>query len=319
MGRIGKRCELIVPAIRVIVWADGNLFSSLWPHFDVWQKKGVLEVVALARIQNNKVVFSYGQKYSGGVSCQGVFLPVDMGYLPARKWFIQAGIPEDRVWDARVVKATRMDWRRFFKEGIVFCPLDNIFPLFFSDTLRVPYLREYQNATQKIILGRKSYIEQGMIEGGGEIRIGDFTSISWDTVFELGLNGGHDYHSIATYDAKYLDWSSSEEVPEQCESQIVIGSDVWIARGVKIKAAGKRPLTIGDGAVIAADSVVVKDVPPFAIVGGNPAKFIKWRFSEDERQALLHVCWWNWQIEKIYQHYHLFADPRKFLEKALTP
>lgn len=305
-------------AIKIAVWADGNLFSTLWPYFEAWQEKGILDVVALAHMKDGRVVFSTKkQTYSGGVSCHGIFLPEDRGFFLAKQVFVQAGIPANRVWDARIVRAASMDWQLFLSDKVVSCPLNNIFPLFFSDTLRVPYIREYQNATQKITLGRKTYIEQGRVEGSGEICVGDFTSISWGTVYELGLNGGHDYHTTSTFDEKYLDWPPEEAAAEPSKSRIVIGSDVWIARGASLKAAGKKPLVIGDGAVIAADSVVVKNVPPFAIVGGNPARFIKWRFSEDVRKALLHVGWWHWPIEKIHQYYHLFAKPEEFLEKAM--
>jgi hypothetical protein len=70
----------------------------------------------------------------------------------------------------------------------------------------------------------------------------------------------------------------------------VIGNDVWIGQDVSIL----RGLTIGDGAVIAASAVVTKDVPPFAIVGGNPARFIRWRFQPDIIEALTELRWWRY-------------------------
>lgn len=75
----------------------------------------------------------------------------------------------------------------------------------------------------------------------------------------------------------------------------IIGNDVWIGHNATIMAG----VTIGDGAIIAANSTVVKDVEPYSIVGGNPAKEIKKRFSEDEIARLLDLKWWNWPIEKI--------------------
>ena len=74
-----------------------------------------------------------------------------------------------------------------------------------------------------------------------------------------------------------------------------IGNDVWIGKNVLIKGG----ITIGDGAIIGMGSVVTKDVPPYAIVGGNPAKIIRFRFSDDQIQKLLKIKWWNWPIEEI--------------------
>lgn len=70
---------------------------------------------------------------------------------------------------------------------------------------------------------------------------------------------------------------------------------------------------IGDGAIIASDSVVVSDVPPFAIVGGNPAKIIKYRFSNDIINKLLKIKWWDWEIEKIQLNFRYFHDPEIFV------
>ena len=76
---------------------------------------------------------------------------------------------------------------------------------------------------------------------------------------------------------------------EHRKPQPAIGNDVWIARGAIVL----RGVTIGDGAVIAAGSVVTKDVPPFAIVAGNPARLLRYRFGEEDIRALLARKWWD--------------------------
>ena len=84
-------------------------------------------------------------------------------------------------------------------------------------------------------------------------------------------------------------------------SPINIGNDVWIATDVKIM----QGVTIGDGAVIAQESLVTKSVPPYAIVGGNPAKIIRYRFSPSEIEQLLELKWWDLnegQIKEIAKY-----------------
>jgi len=90
-----------------------------------------------------------------------------------------------------------------------------------------------------------------------------------------------------------------------------IGNDVWIGANVAIMPG----VTIGDGAVLAAGAVVTKDVEPYAIVGGVPAKVIRYRFSEEDRNILLKIKWWNWSEEDIEKNIELFYQPEEFLNK----
>ena len=78
----------------------------------------------------------------------------------------------------------------------------------------------------------------------------------------------------------------------------VIGNDVWVGYNATIMAG----VRIGDGAIIATNSTVTKDVEPYTIVGGNPAKEIKKRFSFDHIEKLMQLKWWNWDLEKITQN-----------------
>jgi serine acetyltransferase len=80
-----------------------------------------------------------------------------------------------------------------------------------------------------------------------------------------------------------------------CKGDIVIENDVWIGAKSTIMSGVK----ISNGAVVGAGSLVSKDVPPYAIVVGNPAKIIKYRFSEEQIQKLLTISWWKWDEQKI--------------------
>ena len=130
--------------------------------------------------------------------------------------------------------------------------------------------------------------------------IGKFCSIATGVTFMMAGNQGHRYDWIAMYplDSFDDDYDGYEANPPKAfisKGDTVVGNDVWIGAEAMIMPG----LTIGDGAVIAARTVVTKDVEPYTIIGGNPAKMIKKRFSAEEIGILQEVQWWNWSEEKI--------------------
>ena len=98
----------------------------------------------------------------------------------------------------------------------------------------------------------------------------------------------------------------------RCDNEVCvfIGNDVWIGDNVLIKGGVK----IGDGAIIGMGSVVTKDVEPYSIVGGVPARIIRLRFEDDEIRRLIEYKWWNKDTQWIDQHMELFCDIKKFME-----
>jgi len=126
--------------------------------------------------------------------------------------------------------------------------------------------------------------------------IGKYCSIGSGAVFMMAGNQGHRSDWVSSYPFYYQAniFKYSVDAYEKT-GDTVIGDDVWIGSEAMIMAG----VTIGSGAIIAARALVVKDVPPYAVVGGNPASIIKYRFTETERESLLKLKWWNWSEEKV--------------------
>ncbi|QOG13274.1 acetyltransferase [Arcobacter sp. FWKO B] len=95
------------------------------------------------------------------------------------------------------------------------------------------------------------------------------------------------------------------------ERKVIIGNDVWLGHNVVVMGN----VTIGDGAVIGSSSVVTKDIPPFAIAVGNPAKVIRYRFDESTIQSLQKIAWWDWSYEQIKIAIDDFKNVDEFIEK----
>lgn len=133
-----------------------------------------------------------------------------------------------------------------------------------------------------------------------KLTIGKFCSIACGAKFLMN-SSNHTLKSLSTYPFPIFweEWGNELGVTEAWDNKgnITVGNDVWIGYEAVVLAG----VTIGDGAIIGARSLVVKDVPPYAIVGGMPAKLIRKRFSDDVISELTSLQWWDWPIEKISQ------------------
>ena len=129
---------------------------------------------------------------------------------------------------------------------------------------------------------------------GSVLRVGKFCSFADGVTILLG--GEHRTDWVTTYPFSALFENAQQFVGHpKSKGDVVIGNDVWIGMEAMILSGVK----IGDGAVIGARSVVTRDVEPYAIVGGNPAKEIRKRFTEEQIQLLQRIAWWNWPIDQI--------------------
>ena len=159
----------------------------------------------------------------------------------------------------------------------------------YNDFIADPLLFEKNNVLYHYPIHREKLI------------IGKFCSIACGTKFLFNC-ANHTLKSLSTYTFPlfYEEWElekSNITTAWDNKGDIVIGNDVWIGYEAVIMAG----VHIGDGAIIAARTVVTKDVPPYTIVGGTPAKEIRKRFDAEIIQQLLLLKWWNWSTDKIRQ------------------
>lgn len=135
--------------------------------------------------------------------------------------------------------------------------------------------------------------------------IGKFCALAAETRFIM--TGNHKLDAISTYPFPIFQqgWESAFNVMDlPVKGDIVVGNDAWFGYDSMIMGGVK----IGHGAIIGARAVVVKDVPPYAIVAGNPAQIVKMRFDDATIQRLLQIAWWDWPIEKINRHLKLICS-----------
>lgn len=148
-----------------------------------------------------------------------------------------------------------------------------------------------------VSVGRETYgpIHIHFFDNPNEkLQIGNYCSIAEGVQFLLG--GEHDYNNISTFPFKVVVLGAKPEAITK--GAIIVDDDVWIGRNTLVMSG----VHIGQGAVVASGSVVVKDVPPYAIVGGAPAKFIKYRFEEDLIRELLKVDFAKLDKTMVMEH-----------------
>ena len=133
---------------------------------------------------------------------------------------------------------------------------------------------------------------------GDKLIIGKFCAVG--TGVKFIMNGGnHTIQGFSTYPFRIFGGAWEHNLPPDFSfphrGDTVVGNDVWLGYGSLLMPGVK----IGDGSIVASCAVVTKDVPPYAIVGGNPARVIRTRFDEQTIAALLQIRWWDWDAEKI--------------------
>ena len=134
------------------------------------------------------------------------------------------------------------------------------------------------------------------LDEGTTLRIGSYCSIAGNT--QIFLGGQHCINWVSSYPfPEFFHEASHIKNPSASRGDVVIGSDVWLCSNCTILSG----VTIGHGAVIASGAVISRDVEPYAVMAGNPARRVRWRFDEQTRLALLESAWWEWPEAEIRQ------------------
>ena len=154
-------------------------------------------------------------------------------------------------------------------------------------------------------------------DNSAKLVVGNFCSIAANVNIYLG--GNHRTDWVTTYPFGHINQNIFNNFNgvghPSTKGNVIIGNDVWIGSNVTIMSG----VTISDGVVIANNSHVVKNVEPYSIVGGNPAKLIKYRFTPEQIDKLLRIKWWDWEDEKINKFTPLLCNNNidDFINKAL--
>ena len=200
--------------------------------------------------------------------------------------------------------------------------LENIFLIIKSLPLKHVYLRLGKDSYLPFNSEIKTAVEIGdgtgingkiRIIGGSKVIIGKYCAIGSDIKI---ISSNHDI-SKANLQAKFAMENFQQSI-DVVKEEITIGNNVWIGDSVIILPG----VQVGDGAIIGAGSIVTKNIPPFAISVGNPAKVIKFRFDEKIIKQLVEIKWWNWSKQKILKNKDFFQlnlaiDPKKNIYKTI--
>lgn len=142
---------------------------------------------------------------------------------------------------------------------------------------------------------------------GDELIIGKFCALGKG--IEFIMNGAnHRMNSVTTYPFNIFGNGWEKATPDlddlPLKGDTIIGNDVWFGQNVTVMPG----VHIGDGSIIAANSTVTSDIPPYSVAGGNPCRLIKKRFDDDLIEYLLYLEWWNWDSEKIFNNLEILCS-----------
>ena len=192
------------------------------------------------------------------------------------------------------------EYRRILRRGISFCDGGQ----FFSNNLR-KVMSECEN--REIGIGTYGAVFD-VSRTTPNISVGKYCSIAPNASF---YTRDHPQKFVSTHPMFYNSQLKIVEKDLIPYGELEIGNDVWVGQNAVILPSCHK---IGTGAIVGAGAIVTKDIPEYAVVVGNPAKVIKYRFSDNVIQELLESKWWDWEIEEIKEYKDYFTDVDKFTQ-----
>ena len=293
---------------RVILWGIGQRYEHLKHVFQEEPLRSEVEIIGVIGASGGDVRYPVLDRERLSLYEYDFIIVMSTRYLAdILDELHEKSVPEEKIIDGNVLAIHGFDLRRFAGTHSLVFPLKTETFQELSSTIMD---RQFVNEQIHVWIGTKSYVGSmrlvfGQLIYKNRLVIGRYCSFSANIEAQFAISGNHNYHRVTT-----MPWPA---VPKT--SSIEVGNDVWIGRSVVLKTKGDDRLTIGDGAVVAANSVVVDDVPPYAIVGGNPARLIKYRFDEETVARLLAMKWWNWPWQKVFRAHADMEDVGGFLKK----
>ncbi len=171
----------------------------------------------------------------------------------------------------------------------------------------------------KLDMGAYSYGEPDIATFPGNpsrVRVGKFVSIGPDVIILEGGDHHPEWVSQYPFRAQFAMEGRNEDGHPFSKGDVTLGHDCWIGRGARVLSG----VNVGNGAVVAAYAIVTKDVSPYTIVAGNPARVIRQRFSDEQIAALERIAWWEWPLTKVLANVpHLCSDELESFIRRFDP
>lgn len=293
---------------KTLLWITNPFNYELYNYIKPFEEKDLINIVGYAIVEGREIIVyeKLGGKIIDPPSFEMAIVMAGNNFHEQMKILESFQIPQDVILDGRVFQIPNLNLPKFFAEGMAYGEIEENG---FSDESRTVHQRVFLvGGNVAVSLGKESYAKKIFFSCKnvlGEMRVGNYTSILDNVKVKFFCKPEKNFVSVYDFGVTQI---------QNRVHKILIGSDVKINSDATLIASdADNPLVIGDGAIIEDNAVITKDVPPYAIVAGNPAQIIDYRFSQEIIDALQKIKWWDWDFYKIKKNFPNFKDAEKFI------